>query len=86
MGVTSAQLAIAWCLFNKDVSVAITGATRPEQLVDTCKAVEVLKKYTPEIDQKIEDIFKNLPTGKLIHATFKPEESRRLLYSQGQKW
>lgn len=80
-GITCAQLAMAWCLYNKDVSVALTGASRPEQLADSVKAVELLKRYTPELDRKIEDIFKNLPTGAIIHATLLPTASRRLVYS-----
>ncbi|CAN5951084.1 unnamed protein product [Sphagnum jensenii] len=51
-GVSCAQLAIAWSLYNKDVSVALTGATRPEQLEESIKSVELLKRYTPELDRK----------------------------------
>jgi aryl-alcohol dehydrogenase-like predicted oxidoreductase len=40
-GLTMAQLAIAWVLQNPNVSSAIVGATRPEQLVDNVKAVGV---------------------------------------------
>jgi aryl-alcohol dehydrogenase-like predicted oxidoreductase len=38
-GLTMAQLAIAWVLNNPNVSSAIVGATRPQQLVDNVKAV-----------------------------------------------
>jgi aryl-alcohol dehydrogenase-like predicted oxidoreductase len=37
-GLTMPQLAIAWVLQNPNVSSAIVGATRPEQLRDTVKA------------------------------------------------
>jgi aryl-alcohol dehydrogenase-like predicted oxidoreductase len=37
-GLTMPQLAIAWVLQNPNVSSAIVGATRPEQLVDNVKA------------------------------------------------
>jgi aryl-alcohol dehydrogenase-like predicted oxidoreductase len=40
-GLTMAQLAIAWVLQNPDVSSAIVGATRPEQLEDNVKAAGV---------------------------------------------
>ena len=33
---TMAQLAIAWCLANDDVSTVITGASRPEQVAEKC--------------------------------------------------
>jgi aryl-alcohol dehydrogenase-like predicted oxidoreductase len=37
-GLTMPQLAIAWVLQNPNVSSAIVGATRPEQLIDNVKA------------------------------------------------
>jgi aryl-alcohol dehydrogenase-like predicted oxidoreductase len=37
-GLTMAQLAVAWVLQNQNVSAAIVGASRPEQLADTVKA------------------------------------------------
>jgi aryl-alcohol dehydrogenase-like predicted oxidoreductase len=37
-GLTMAQLAVAWVLQNPNVSCAIVGATRPEQLTDNVKA------------------------------------------------
>src|SRR5690349_1486603 len=40
-GLTMAQLATAWVLHNRNVSAAIVGATRPEQLADNVKAVGV---------------------------------------------
>jgi aryl-alcohol dehydrogenase-like predicted oxidoreductase len=40
-GLTMAQLAIAWVLQNPNVSSAIVGATRPEQLQDSAKAAGV---------------------------------------------
>ncbi len=40
-GLTTAQLSLAWVLHNPNVSSAIVGATRPEQLVDNVKAVGV---------------------------------------------
>ena len=38
LGVTRAQLALAWLLRQKGVSSVITGATRSEQIRDTVKA------------------------------------------------
>ncbi|MHA3725215.1 aldo/keto reductase family protein [Leucobacter sp. HY1910] len=37
-GLTMPQLAIAWVLQNQNVSAALVGASRPEQLADTVKA------------------------------------------------
>ena len=38
LGLTMAQLAVAWVLQNPNVSAALVGATRPEQLEDSVKA------------------------------------------------
>nr|MBA2414646.1 aldo/keto reductase [Geodermatophilaceae bacterium] len=40
-GLTMAQLAVAWVLQNDNVSAAIIGATRPEQVQDNVKAAGV---------------------------------------------
>ncbi len=56
LGVNTAQLSIAWCIKNPDVSTAILGATKKEQLLDNLQALEAVKKLTPEIMEKIETI------------------------------
>ena len=42
LGITLAQLAIAWVLQNPNVSAALVGASRPEQLEDSVKASGVV--------------------------------------------
>jgi len=56
-----AQLAIAWCLANPNVSTVITGASRPEQVRENMKAIDVYERLTPEILEKIEGIIDNKP-------------------------
>jgi len=58
---TMAQLAIAWCLANPNVSTVITGASRPEQVRENMKAIDVYERLTPEILEKIEGIIDNKP-------------------------
>ena len=58
---TVAQLSLAWCLKNPKVSTVITGASRPDQVTENMKALDVVEKLTPEIMSKIEDILKNKP-------------------------
>lgn len=72
-----AQLAMAWVINNPDVSTAITGATRVEQLEDTVKAVGVKKRFTPELEKRIENIFQTAPAGKLDMPKGKTHKSRR---------
>jgi voltage-dependent potassium channel beta subunit len=58
---TLAQLAIAWCLANPNVSTVITGASRPEQVTENMKAMDVYERLTPEILDEIEAIVDNKP-------------------------
>jgi aryl-alcohol dehydrogenase-like predicted oxidoreductase len=59
----AATLAMAWVLSNQNVSSAITGASRPEQIFQTVKAVGVYRKLTPEILEEIEKTFDNKPAA-----------------------
>jgi aryl-alcohol dehydrogenase-like predicted oxidoreductase len=52
-GLTMAQLAIAWVLQNPNVSSAIAGASRPEQLQETVKASGVTLE--PDLRKAIDD-------------------------------
>ncbi|WP_103957754.1 aldo/keto reductase family protein [Nonomuraea solani] len=54
LGLSMAQLAIAWVLQNPNVSSAIVGATRPEQVRDNVKAAGV--KLDAEVLKKIDDV------------------------------
>ena len=56
-----AQLAIAWCLTNPHVSTVITGASRPEQVTENMKAMDVYERLSPEILDRIEAIVENKP-------------------------
>ncbi len=49
-----AQLALAWCLKNPNVSTAITGASRVAQVHENMKALEVVPKLTPEVMKAID--------------------------------
>jgi aryl-alcohol dehydrogenase-like predicted oxidoreductase len=53
-GLTMAQLAVAWVLQNPNVSSAIVGATRPEQLQDNVKASGV--KLDADLLKAIDDV------------------------------
>jgi voltage-dependent potassium channel beta subunit len=62
LDVTTATLSIAWCIKNPNVSTAILGATKKQQLLDNLKAIEVVEKLTPDVIEKIEKIMGNKPT------------------------
>ncbi len=65
LGCTMAQLAIAWCLKNPNVSTVITGASRPEQVQENMKALEVARRLTPEVMERIEAILDNRPEPEI---------------------
>ncbi len=54
LGLSMAQLAIAWTLQNPNVSAAIVGATRPEQVADNVKAAGV--KLDADVLKRIDDV------------------------------
>ena len=54
-----------WVIRNKDVSTAILGAMKPEQLIEDLGALEVCKKLNKEILIEIETIMKNAPKGEI---------------------
>ena len=56
LGCTLAQLAIAWCASNPHVSTVITGASRPEQVVDNFGALDVLPKLTDDVRGRLKAI------------------------------
>ncbi len=58
---TLAQLAIAWCLKNPNVSSVITGASRIEQVEDNLAAEKVVESMDDEVMTKIETILGNKP-------------------------
>jgi voltage-dependent potassium channel beta subunit len=56
-----AQLALAWCLKNPNVSTVITGASRKEQVNENMKALEVVPLLTDAVMEQIEEILQNRP-------------------------
>ena len=65
LGVSMASLAIAWTIKNPNVTTAILGATRKEQLSENLKALDALKILTPEVVLEVEKILQNKPTMDL---------------------
>ena len=54
LGCTLAQMSLAWCLKNPNVSTVITGASRSSQVVENMKARDVKPKLTPDVMARIE--------------------------------
>jgi voltage-dependent potassium channel beta subunit len=56
IGCTMAQLSLAWCLKNPNVSSVITGASRPDQVTENMKALDVVPKLDDGIMARIDAI------------------------------
>lgn len=56
IGLTPAQLAIAWILRRKEVSSVITGATKVAQLQENLMAAEAVDRLTDDVLERIEQI------------------------------
>ena len=65
LGVSVAALAIAWTIHNPNVTTAILGATREEQLTENLKALDVLPLLTSDVMEQIETILQNKPVMDL---------------------
>ncbi len=63
LGCSMAQLALAWLLRIPQVSSVITGASRPEQVHENMKALDIVPKLTPDVQERIESILQNDPNA-----------------------
>ena len=71
------QLAIAWIIANPDCSTTLLGASKPSQLEETIKAVEIYKKLDKSTLVEIEKILGNTPKGEIDYRDWKELPSRR---------
>lgn len=61
LGITLAQLSIAWTIKNPNVTTTILGASRKEQLLENLGALTAAEKLTAEVLQKIDNITETKP-------------------------
>lgn len=61
LDISLAQLSLAWCATNPNVSTVILGATKKEQLIENIKSLDALPKLTSAVLLKIEKIMGNKP-------------------------
>ncbi len=62
LDISMAQLSIAWCLKNKNVSTVILGATTTKQLDENIQAAENVRLLDDKVMNSIEKILKNRPS------------------------
>ena len=60
--ISMAQLALAWCLKNPNVSTVITGATTTDQVKENMQALAAVALLTDEVMERIEGVLANKPS------------------------
>ena len=60
LGITEAQLSIAWLLKNPHVSTVITGASKVSQVHENMKAIDAKEKLTNDVMERIHEIVKDI--------------------------
>ncbi len=60
LGITMAQMSLAWILKNPHVSSVITGASNVSQVEENMKAVAIKEKLTSEVMDRIQSIIKDI--------------------------
>jgi len=61
LGITPAQLAIAWCLKNPNVSTVILGASNAQQLEQNLASADKVDLLTGDVLERVETILGNRP-------------------------
>ncbi|KIK63655.1 hypothetical protein GYMLUDRAFT_162247 [Collybiopsis luxurians FD-317 M1] len=61
LNTTVSALALAWVARHPDTSTVILGASKPEQIVENLKAIEIVPKLTDELLERIDVILDNKP-------------------------
>ena len=77
LGCTQSQLALAWVIYNKDVSSALFGVSKAEQIHDNVKALSIMNKLDKGILDRIEDLLINRPNPPINYRDFALREPRR---------
>jgi aryl-alcohol dehydrogenase-like predicted oxidoreductase len=61
LGVPMAQMSLAWCLKNPNVSTVILGASKVSQLEENLQCLQVKEMLTNDVMEEIETILDNKP-------------------------
>lgn len=77
LGYTQAQLALAWSIANTDVSTCLLGFTKLSQVDENLKAMELYRKWTPEIEKRVNEILGNTPEPDFDWRRWSNIQSRR---------
>jgi len=67
------HLALAWAVKYRHTSTVLLGARTVAQLEDSLKAVELLEKWTPEFEGRVNKILDTPPTPRTNFLTWAPK-------------
>ena len=59
LGCSLPQLALAWCTKNPNVSTVITGASKPNQVVENFAAIDVIPRLDADVMARIDEAVKS---------------------------
>ena len=77
MGFKLNHLAIAWAINYKYLSSSLVGARTAAQMEDSLKAFDLLEKFTPEFEAKINKILNTNPEPRMNFLTWTPNPPAR---------
>lgn len=76
-GATLAHLAVAWVIKYQYTSSALIGARNVAQLEDSLKSIDLLEKWTPEFEAKVNKILGTTPAPRMDFRAWKPSNPIR---------
>lgn len=68
LGCTVSHLALAWLAVKPTTSTIILGASKPEQILDNLKSLELIPKLTPAVLEKLETILDSKPSPRVSNS------------------
>ena len=72
LGFKLTHLALAWAMRFVHLDSALIGARTVSQLEDNLKALDLLDKFTPELEAKINNILDTTPTPRMNFLKWTP--------------
>mmetsp|Transcript_7640 Transcript_7640/g.6765 ORF Transcript_7640/g.6765 Transcript_7640/m.6765 type:complete len:382 (+) Transcript_7640:1-1146(+) len=75
--VSMAQLGLAWCIVNQDVSTCIFGATKIYQVEDNMKALDLAQSWTKDLETRLNELLGNEPAPDRDFNKWAPKAPRR---------
>ena len=78
-GMTMSQLALGWVVKNRDVSTAIIGSKKPQQLEENIKVLDLYQNITPEIEEKLDQVLGTRPDIGMDMENRTPLKPRRAI-------